>query len=586
MAEQLKIQVTADVRDALNGVKQVGQATQNMAKQAQQSAKILQGDFTKGTNQASASVLNLSRVVQDAPYAFTTGFGSIANNIDPLVDSFRRLKVETGSTSAAFGALGKSLLGGAGIGLAISLATSLITSFSLGLFGASKNAKAVEDALDGLAKNAAKDLTQLTSLVGVVKNLNSSFEDRQKAIAAINDQYKGYLSNLENERVSLNNIDAAYRSIAQNILNQAVLKGIQEEISLAVEETAKKLIQLEKEEAKRAKRNQDIADARTANIKLTDEEIAQLERLKTAQGNYTDEQIALLNKATKQQEQYNRAQSDGFGAAVKQQSVLQGQIQAFGSYEESVKRAKEELFKLLEPLLQLTAKFDDLGIKIPDLKLPKIDKAEIVITNGLFRFEKAEYAFPQPKDEDLKPLAKGLEGRVKVNPIDLDTKKFAKDIQTQARLIQQTLQPAFETLFSSILKGENAFKAFFQALGSSITQLISKLLAAAATAAILSAIFPGGVGGAKGFGGIFKLLVGGGTGLAEGGIVPPGFPNDSFPARLTSNEAVIPLNRIDSVLGGGLGNNVVVTGRLRGRDMILQNSRTQRSQRRTVGRAA
>lgn len=32
--------------------------------------------------------------------------------------------------------------------------------------------------------------------------------------------------------------------------------------------------------------------------------------------------------------------------------------------------------------------------------------------------------------------------------------------------------------------------------------------------------------------------------LAEGGIVPPGYPNDSYPALLSSNEAVIPLDRI------------------------------------------
>ena len=33
-------------------------------------------------------------------------------------------------------------------------------------------------------------------------------------------------------------------------------------------------------------------------------------------------------------------------------------------------------------------------------------------------------------------------------------------------------------------------------------------------------------------------------GMAEGGIVPAGFPNDSYSARLSSNEAVIPLNQL------------------------------------------
>ena len=37
--------------------------------------------------------------------------------------------------------------------------------------------------------------------------------------------------------------------------------------------------------------------------------------------------------------------------------------------------------------------------------------------------------------------------------------------------------------------------------------------------------------------------------MAEGGIVPGGYPNDSFPAMLQSREAVIPLDRLPGILG-------------------------------------
>jgi hypothetical protein len=43
----------------------------------------------------------------------------------------------------------------------------------------------------------------------------------------------------------------------------------------------------------------------------------------------------------------------------------------------------------------------------------------------------------------------------------------------------------------------------------------------------------------------------GAEGLAEGGIVPPGFPNDTFPARLTSGETVIPAKRLPEFQGSG-----------------------------------
>lgn len=39
------------------------------------------------------------------------------------------------------------------------------------------------------------------------------------------------------------------------------------------------------------------------------------------------------------------------------------------------------------------------------------------------------------------------------------------------------------------------------------------------------------------------------TGMATGGMVPSGFPNDSFPAMLTSGETVIPLNKVSEIFG-------------------------------------
>jgi hypothetical protein len=41
------------------------------------------------------------------------------------------------------------------------------------------------------------------------------------------------------------------------------------------------------------------------------------------------------------------------------------------------------------------------------------------------------------------------------------------------------------------------------------------------------------------------------TPMAEGGIVPGGYPNDTYPARLTSGEMVVPPGKLSSVLGQG-----------------------------------
>jgi hypothetical protein len=80
----------------------------------------------KPTADASQSLINLSRIAQDAPY----GFIGIANNINPMLESFQRLQKETGSAKTALQSMLGALSGPQGIGLAIGVASSLLVVFS------------------------------------------------------------------------------------------------------------------------------------------------------------------------------------------------------------------------------------------------------------------------------------------------------------------------------------------------------------------------------------------------------------------------------------------------------------------------
>lgn len=57
-------------------------------------------------------------------------------------------------------------------------------------------------------------------------------------------------------------------------------------------------------------------------------------------------------------------------------------------------------------------------------------------------------------------------------------------------------------------------------------------------------------------------------GMADGGVVPFGYPNDSYPAMLTSGERVIPPGKL-----GGLGEMITVTGVLRAGDLYISSER-------------
>ena len=109
-------------------------------------------------------------------------------------------------------------------------------------------------------------------------------------------------------------------------------------------------------------------------------------------------------------------------------------------------------------------------------------------------------------------------------------------------------------------------------------------LAAAITGSIQTAPGPVGLALAAAAGGIASGLLRGAIAkikvpkLAAGGIIPPGFEGDRFPAMLNSGEAVIPLDKLFRVLGNGGGPTEFV---VRGADLVAVMGRAQYNNNRT-----
>lgn len=175
---ELSVRIGADVAPAVAGLQEVSDRLRNTAKSGEafsasltRSANTATESLKKlkpGSDQATNSLINLSRVAQDAPY----GFLGIANNLNPLLESFQRLRVSTGSTSGALSALKSALLGPAGLGLALGVVSSLIVSFGDKLFGAKASMndyqKVVSEAKDEFVKMFAS-LSQAQNNIDLVK---------------------------------------------------------------------------------------------------------------------------------------------------------------------------------------------------------------------------------------------------------------------------------------------------------------------------------------------------------------------------------------------------------------------------------
>jgi hypothetical protein len=174
VAQKIEIIVEATgFQQVEKGAAGVSKALASTAKEAQKLDSTLATGLKNGANQATQSLTNLGRVVQDAPF----GFIGIANNINPLLESFQRLKAETGGTASSLKALGSSLLGAGGLGLAVSAITSLLVVFGDKLFSGKKAIESLNFELiefDRIAQTATQTLKDFNKQQDSLLKLNNA----------------------------------------------------------------------------------------------------------------------------------------------------------------------------------------------------------------------------------------------------------------------------------------------------------------------------------------------------------------------------------------------------------------------------
>jgi TP901 family phage tail tape measure protein len=132
----------------------------------------------------------------------------------------------------------------------------------------------------------------------------------------------------------------------------------------------------------------------------------------------------------------------------------------------------------------------------------------------------------------------------------LPTLEETNKAMERTKVLASELTQIFSDMFMTIGEG---WSKFIDSIVQGIKKLVAEIMARVVVFAILS-IISGGTStlalGAKGLikGGFGNFLFKGlGRGMANGGVVPPGFPNDSYPARLTSGETVLPPNKLDNL---------------------------------------
>jgi hypothetical protein len=410
--------------------------------------------LTNSTNRANQSLINFGRVVQDAPF----GIIGIANNIDPLVNSFQLLRRETGSAGAAFKALGAGLLGPAGIAIGISSVTSLLIAFGGSLFGSKRAAEESEAALKEY-RNTIDDVKSS------VDGLSSALQFANQ-LGSLNIQIRG-LDDLTNLRE---------QSIAQRDFTFSLVKE-KERLEKVRDEITENTKLSEK----------DRLDAIEANAKaIVDINKEILSSENTQRLIYA--QIALQKKKDREKdgEDFEKYANDMIGKARKLASFFnRTTIREIAFDTDPRDTLQQQLDKALTFIDQVLNRRQTFSVKDAFLEFEQVDfafkKMNFKAGAAFEDFTKAAKSISDELQKEVERLTKNNPILIRAAAIQLDIANMKKKIEADAKALEQLIQQAFTgalegfaTGIGEILAGgdiQDAFGGFVNAIGSAIQSL-------------------------------------------------------------------------------------------------------------------
>jgi hypothetical protein len=634
MAANLTIEVGADIKGVVTGF----QGIDNTLSKTGKKLAVL----TKSSNASTLAMVNLGRVVQDAPF----GFLGISNNLNPLLESFQRLRAESGSNSAALKALGQSMIGAGGLGFAVSIISSLLIVFGDKLFKSSTAAESHADALkkakqaladyvDSLndidqarvkgLQSAQEELVKLKTIYDATQNTNIAIGQRKKLVDELQEQYPKYFANIKDEVILAGGAKKAYDELSTAILASAKARAAQD----VLVDIQKQLLAVD----------QEIAGNTVNKIKLQ-QQLNNLSKQPLTITSATGEErlTSVGAKANKVQQTLNGFISEG-NDLFKQRNDLLSRSQVLsdnisktveknpeallnptGNLAKPTKssdKANDDLKKQLDEkkaiLLEFVKDFETIKVKFPDLSKSLEDFDTQGLTKELrFKLANALTGLSENIGSIQAVDPKKIKFEVPLNPsITWNKSEMVQKIESFNKELQSLIVNSEVNAFSAFGQGiadaingggiESAFKGivgimgdFLQELGKMLIKsaIIAQAFKKAFAALIANPVAAIGVGvGLIALGGIIKnAVLPKPKGFAEGGLVfGPTFGLIGEGRGTTRNnpEVVAPLDKLQRMLGGvALGGSQVFIPdvKIRGNDLVLVFNRASKSQLGNMGR--
>ena len=542
---QLQINIGADTRSLEQGLQRATAAVETFDKSVKKT--------TTDSGKATLALTNLGRVASDAPF----GFIAIANNIEPLIQSFQSVRKESGSVGGALKALGSSLAGPGGLLLGFTLVSSAITVAiqkygSLGgaldaLFGKQDSLnQEIRSAAESYAKyneqlkssvsiqsNAAGstqgEISRVQALAAIVNDTTATYLQRNNALQELAKINKTYFGNLDLESAKLGTLTTAVNAYTQATIQSAITKGFESEIGAANVELNKQENILKKLQDRRRTLQaapqrivgaaatvdtRDIIAATQAELdqaRVVTELRARIRELNTAIG----DSIRQFNAITAPINAANAATQNNTTVTNTNTSAINKRTAALQKAEEKQKSLAKILAEAGQvQTLDFTSIFD-------------VDQAE-----AKSRLERLGIvtAYRDAFEEALAPSQGTLGRNFTIIPPEaiqsaIDNVNRLRDAGLQAgAAFSSVISPAIDGVFNAIENGQSVIKSLGESFKKLVIDLIKATVKAAAFALVISAASGGTINFGTAFRGALQLGgAGGAGGLRIGGAAAPTF---------------------------------------------------------------
>lgn len=573
----ISYKIGADVNEFQQGIKKAEQGLTQLAASSNKAMTSIQ----RGAPSAAAALNSVGQVARDLPF----GFIAIQNNLPIVLDQFGALVSQSGGVKNAFKGIIGALAGPAGLTLAfgavVAGATALIQKY--GSLGAAVNAlldpsRELSQAQKDTAEQIATELSQVALLVAIYPKLEGQRNRQESILKKLNEIAPTYFKGLDAEKQSVDDLTKSYDKYTKSLIAKAFIDANQEQIKEAAKKAAEELVRLNDLQTKAAKQR-DREKNQIKEFIALEERLAKA-RTSTARG---DIAIGVDEKATVKS--FDDAINDVislFNNRVKE--ILGGTDSIiskldFGSVFDDVKKKEIEIPIKIGPIATIATDFTKKADEEIGRRFRK-DNIDVPVQISPTIPNSAKEAFSKFAEIKFLKLQNKLD----------QVKRFSDAISAQ-------LVEGFSNVFTSVGEGignvfagvSNGFSAAQSVLAGLADILINVGKLAIATGFSILGIkealkslnpyvaIAGGIAlvalGTAVKGKLSKSV----PKFAEGGIVTrptAGIFGEAGP------EAVMPLEKLNSMLSNYGGGNVQVSGSfaLRGNDLLASIERTRREQ--------